>query len=330
MMICESVEQWNQFLVDHPEAHLLQQGAWGTLKSHFGWDVERIICGSAGVQILFRRLPLGFSIAYIPKGPVGSNWQQLWPEIDRICKKRRAIFLKVEPDAWVDDPISSEASSIGFNLSKPIQPRRTIVISLDGDEDRWLDRMKQKTRYNIRLAQKKDVMARESSDVNVFYELMQVTGDRDGFGVHSLAYYQKAYSEFSPGGNCAILLAEYAGQPLAGLMIFRAGSRAWYFYGASNDQERNRMPAYLLQWEAMRWAAARGCTSYDLWGIPDEDEDRLEAEFSDRSDGLWGVYRFKRGFGGEIRRSLGAYDRVYSRLLYRAYQWYARRVGREE
>ncbi len=329
-MICESVEQWNQFLIGHPDAHLLQQGAWGTLKSQFGWDVERIISGGAGAQILFRRLPLGLSIAYIPKGPVGNTWELLWPEVDNVCKKRRAIFLKVEPDAWADVTIFNPDPFIGFKPSMPIQPRRTIDLSLDGDEETWMERMKQKTRYNIRLAQKKDIVVHESDDVDVFYELMQVTGNRDGFGVHSLAYYQSAYREFSMNGSCAILLAEYAGQPLAGLMIFRAGSRAWYFYGASNDQERNRMPAYLLQWEAMRWAAARGCTSYDLWGIPDEDEEKLEAGFSDRSDGLWGVYRFKRGFGGEVKRSLGAYDRAYSRVLYRAYQWYARRVGREE
>lgn len=89
------------------------------------------------------------------------------------------------------------------------------------------------------------------------------------------------------------------------------------------------MPTYLLQWEAMRWAAARGCTEYDLWGIPDEDEETLEAGFAERSDGLWGVYRFKRGFGGTVIRSAGAWDRVYSPWLYRAYQWYLRRAGRE-
>ena len=103
-------------------------------------------------------------------------------------------------------------------------------------------------------------------------------------------------------------MAEYEGRPLAGLMVFARGSRSWYFYGASNDEERNRMPTYLLQWEAMRWAKARGCSEYDLWGIPDADEEALEAGFASRSDGLWGVYRFKRGFGGTIKavfRGLG-------------------------
>jgi peptidoglycan pentaglycine glycine transferase (the first glycine) len=110
-------------------------------------------------------------------------------------------------------------------------------------------------------------------------------------------------------------------------MVFRLGVRAWYFYGASSDEERNRMPTYLLQWEGMRWAAGQGCLEYDLWGIPDEEEAVLEEQFSNRSDGLWGVYRFKRGFGGEMTRSVGAWDRVYNPLLYRLYQFWS---GRRE
>ena len=104
-------------------------------------------------------------------------------------------------------------------------------------------------------------------------------------------------------------------------MVFYQGWRAWYFYGASSDEERNRMPAYLLQWEAMRWARLHGCREYDLWGVPDEDESVLEANFTGRSDGLWGVYRFKRGFGGKLARSVGAWRRVYNPALYRLYQW---------
>jgi len=102
--------------------------------------------------------------------------------------------------------------------------------------------------------------------------------------------------------------------------VFARGRRAWYFYGASNNIERNRMPAYLVQWEGIRWAKAQGCTTYDLWGIPDADEETLEEQFTERSDGLWGVYRFKRGFGGEVRRAAGAWDKVYNRAAYWAYQ----------
>lgn len=319
--------EWDAFLSRFPQAHLLQCGAWGDLKAPFGWTPERIQVKDCGAQILFRRLPLGFSIAYIPKGPLGTDWNVLWPEVDRLCRKRRAIFLKVEPDAWDGAEGDDRDRLGGFVPAAPIQPRRTIVIDLSGSEDDWLARMKQKTRYNIRLAQKKEVIVRESTDLDAFQHLMQATGSRDGFGVHSLEYYQRAYRLFSATGQVALLLAEYQGRALAALMVFASGERAWYLYGASSDEERNRMPAYLLQWEAMRWAAARGCRSYDLWGVPDEEEEILEKQFEERSDGLWGVYRFKRGFGGRLLRCAAAWDKIYNPLLYRAYRLVSRRRG---
>jgi peptidoglycan pentaglycine glycine transferase (the first glycine) len=320
--------EWDQFIAQYPDAHLLQTSAWGAFKAEFGWQVERVRAGSSGAQILFRRLPLGLSLAYIPKGPVGGDWLGLWPEIDRVCRRRLAVLLKVEPD--LDEPRQpGQLTKLsGFQPGEhTIQPRRTIVISLEGDEEQWLARMKQKTRYNIRLAQKKEVQVRVSADVAGFAQLMSVTGQRDGFGVHSKDYFQRVYQYFQPLGMCELLLAEYAGRALAGLMVFARGKRAWYFYGASNDEERNRMPTYLLQWEAMRWARAHGCSEYDLWGVPDEAEETLEAGFEKRADGLWGVYRFKRGFGGLITRSTGAWDRPYLTPVMPLYRWWARRRG---
>ncbi len=320
---------WDAFLNRHAEAHVLQSSMWGRLKAGFGWSVERVQVGDAGAQVLFRRLPLGLSIGYLPKGPVGKDWGGLWQALDEICQRRRAVFLKVEPDAWEGEFDPAGAQNNGFQIAQPIQPRRTIVIDLHGSEEDWLARMKQKTRYNIRLAAKKDVTVRPSNDLAGFSRLMQTTGARDGFGVHSEAYYREAYQLFYPSGACELLTAEFEGQSLAMLMVFMQGSRAWYFYGASSDCERNRMPAYLLQWEAMRLAAARGCVEYDLWGVPDADADALEEGFSQREDGLWGVYRFKRGFGGELKRSAGAWEKVYNPALYRLYQLYTRRAGGE-
>jgi lipid II:glycine glycyltransferase (peptidoglycan interpeptide bridge formation enzyme) len=179
--------------------------------------------------------------------------------------------------------------------------------------------MKQKTRYNIRLAEKKGVTVRPWQDLSAFHQMMRATGERDGFGVHSYEYYKRAYELMHPQQMCEILVAEYAGKPLAALFAARNGNRAYYLYGASTDEERNRMPTYLLQWEAVKWAKAHGCEEYDLWGVPDEDEAALEANFEKRHAGLWGVYRFKRGFGGELKRATQAVDRVYNPLLYWAY-----------
>jgi lipid II:glycine glycyltransferase (peptidoglycan interpeptide bridge formation enzyme) len=316
-----SRSEWDAFLSHHADSHILQSSLWGELKRPNGWEPVRIRRGNTGAQILFRRLPLGFSLAYIPKGPVGKDWQELWPEVDEECRKKRAISLLVEPDLWEPDPFEIERQFPVFSkVSFPIQPRRTILISLEGCEEQWLDNMKQKTRYNIRLAERKGIIVTELVDLSVFNQMMQVTGERDGFGVHVAEYYQLAYNLFAPSGECALLVAEYQGRPLAALMVFAMGKRAWYFYGASNDEERNRMPAYLLQWEAMRWAAKRGCTSYDLWGIPDEDVETLETQFSERGEGLWGVYRFKRGFGGQVNRAVGTWEKVYIPSLHWIYQ----------
>jgi len=310
-----SLTDWNQFLSKHPNAHLLQTGEWGELKSTFGWKPVRIVSGDAGVQILFRKLPLGFTVGYIPK----ANFDQsLWSEIDSICKQNRAIFLKLEPDLWNDSPLPEGEGRVSPHN---IQPPRTILIDIKNSEVEILAKMKQKTRYNIRLAEKKGVTVRTWDDIESFHKMMLVTGGRDGFGVHSLEYYRRAYQLFHPKQMCEILVAEYEGRPLAALFVSGNGNRAYYLYGASTDEERNRMPTYLLQWEAMKWAKARGCEEYDLWGVPDEDEATLEANFETRHDGLWGVYRFKRGFSGALRvkRAAQAMDRVYNPLLYWAY-----------
>ncbi|NPV84725.1 MAG: peptidoglycan bridge formation glycyltransferase FemA/FemB family protein [Anaerolineae bacterium] len=320
-----SAAEWDEFLAGQSDAHILQTSAWAELKTAFGWDVVRVCRNDTGAQVLLRRLPLGFSIAYIAKGPVGETWLPLWEELDAFCRQRRVAFLKVEPDLWMPLPAQTQTALSTFLRGQPIQPQRTILINLDGEEETWLQRMKQKTRYNIHLAKKKGVTVCQSEDVATFAALMAQTGQRDGFGVHSLAYYQRAYDLFAPSGRCVLLMAQFETRPLGGLMVFAQGARAWYFYGASSDAERNRMPSYLLQWEAMRWAAGKGCAVYDLWGIPDCDEEILESQFSQRSDGLWGVYRFKRGFGGKIVRSVGAFDRVYSPLLYRFYRWWLAR-----
>jgi lipid II:glycine glycyltransferase (peptidoglycan interpeptide bridge formation enzyme) len=323
LMPIVSLSDWNQYLSSYPNSHLLQTGEWGELKSAFGWNPVRIITGNVGVQILFRKLPLGFTVGYIPKANVEPT---LWMEIDSVCKQNRAIFLKWEPDFWTYQIPGAWNLELRTSLHN-IQPPRTIIVDIKENEAEILARMKQKTRYNIRLAEKKGVTVRAWDDIESFHKMMHFTGNRDGFGVHSFEYYKRVYELLHTRQMGEILVAEYEGKPLAALFVARNGNRAYYLYGASTDEERNRMPTYLLQWEAMKWAKARGCEEYDLWGVPDEDETTLEANFEQRNDGLWGVYRFKRGFGGEIKRAVQAMDRVYNPLLYWAY---LRFVGNRE
>ena len=319
--------EWQQTLSRFSNAHILQLAGWGKLKSHFGWKPFWVANSKAAAQVLFRKLPLNFSIAYLPKGPMGRDWQELWPEIDQLCRKQHAILLQVEPDIFEESEFATESDWLaGFKVeTDTIQPRRTSLVDLTQTEEEILAAMKQKTRYNIRLAEKKGVTVQLSNDLANFHRVSQVTAERDGFFVHSQAYYQKVFDYFTEGEHAALFEARLDSQALAYLMLFINGERAWYFYGASDDAYRNLMPAYLLQWEAMRYAKARGAKVYDLWGVPDEDEEKLESDFMNRSDGLWGVYRFKRGFNGRIARSLPAYIKVYKPLFYKLYQAYRNR-----
>jgi lipid II:glycine glycyltransferase (peptidoglycan interpeptide bridge formation enzyme) len=279
----------------------------------------------AGAMILFRNLPFGFTIAYIPEGPLGVPSEGFWHEVSEVCKQKKAIFLKVEPFVWQEDVeeldnLNLEAS---FKLvTDTVQPPSTIVIDLRDDEDVILARMKQKTRYNIRLAERKGVEVELSEELSTFHDLMKLTGERDAFGVHSEEYYQKAFDLFHTHGKCSLLIASFEGTPLAGVMVFTHGKNAWYLYGASSNEYRNLMPTYLIQWKAMLYAKSLGCEFYDLYGVPDADLETLEESFSAKNDGLWGVYRFKRGFGGDLKRTVGAFDRVFKPVLYRMYQLY--------
>jgi lipid II:glycine glycyltransferase (peptidoglycan interpeptide bridge formation enzyme) len=279
----------------------------------------------AGAQILFRSLPLSFpnlSIAYVPKGPILDFGNQeisetLLSAIHRLARQKRAILLKIEPELLDSPAVVRQLQACGFRPSQQmIQPRSTIHIDLRPDPDEILARMKSKTRYNVRLAGRKGVLVREGTadDLPIFYRLIELTGRRDSFAVHSQKYYETVYRLFVPLGLARLFLATYHDKVIAGLMAFAFGQRAWYMYGASSDRERNRMPNYLLQWEAIRWAKERGCLTYDLWGVPDEvgkEPEKYKRTVTDRRGGLWGVYRFKQGFGGQVVRYVGAYDYVY-------------------
>lgn len=328
-MVTTSLAEWDAFIAQFPNPHILQTASWGQLKAEFGWQVKYIKGDNAGAQILLKRVIPGINFGYIPKGPVGNAWQEILPEIDAICRDNKCAFLKVEPDIWETANETQEGSIFlkperFIQSNHSIQPRRSLVVDLSGEETHIIGRMKQKTRYNINLALKKNVVVSRHTELFAFYELMKITGQRDQFGIHTLDYYEKAFELFHNRDQCQLLVAEYEGTPISALIAFKVGTRAWYFYGASSDTHREMMPNYLLQWEAIRWAKAQGCIEYDLWGVPDENLDTLEENFTSRNDGLWGVYRFKRGFGGELKRSVGAWDRVYNPVLYRLYSYWTK------
>lgn len=319
---------WDAF-VEEAGGHLLQSYTWGELKSQFGWHPLRIAVEDRGqilaaAQVLIRPLPFS-GFAYVPKGPVVADSRpevvkSLFDELHRNLRPHRPIFLRVEPDGEEDSPWSNLLGQLGFRpVSATVQPRSTILLNLGSSPEELLGQMKPKTRYNIRLAEKRGVGVREGgkADIAEFYRLLVETSRRDGFFIRSEDYYRQAWRLFHPSDRCRLLLATFQGKILAGLMAFAWGKRAWYLYGASSEDHRELMPNYLLQWQAILWAKEKGCTSYDLWGIPDEVGRSGEPEdFMERKGGLWGIYRFKRGCGGRVLRSAGAFDYVYSRLGY--------------
>ena len=173
--------------------------------------------------------------------------------------------------------------------------------------------MKQKWRYNVRLAGRKDVIVRPmtANDLPAWHAMNVETGERDGFGIHAPAYYERAFELFpSDQSRAGCWLSSKASRWQPSPRSALAG-KAWYMWGASSSLERQRMPNHALQWAAMQWAAEQGCHSYDFWGIPDEvgaDPARYADDFAEQQGGLWGVYRFKQGFGGQIVRYTGAWD----------------------
>jgi len=324
-------EAWDSFVSALPDGHLLQASRWGALKAHFGWGVERVVLIDgdaiiAGAQVLYPSLPFGLTLAYVPKGPL-VDWRDervvgtLLAALRQAARRQSAFCLKLDPDLLDDGTPAAMLVLYGFRPSpQTLQPRSTIIISLAREEDEILTRFKRRTRQKIRSAASKGVIVRggTAADLPVFQSLLEETARRKGFAIHSAEFYRAVYDLFVPSGHARFLLATYQDTVLAGIIICALGRKAWALYGASGRTRRNLKSNYLLHWEAMRWAKKKGCLTYDMWGIPDESEEVLERKFLKRSDGLWGVYRFKRGFGGRVVRYLGAYDQVYCWPVYSA------------
>ena len=328
---------WNEAAV-RAGGHLLQSWQWGELKHRHGWEVERVRVetphGRGLAQVLFRhRGPV--SQAYVPRGPVlegdrGAVFPVLVDALDARCRDHRALSLIVESNGSLGLP--GTYRDAGFVRGpEHYQPSRTVKVPLLDDEA-LLGQMHQKTRYNVRLAQRRGVTVEKAegggASLDVFYDLLRDTSERNEFGIHDRAYYDDFLQLF---GDAAVLLfARIDGVVAAAVMSARFGSEAVYMYGGSSTKHRAHGAAFLLQFEAMRWAREAGCNTYDLWGIPSQDP-AASSEEVDRVAGTsgddWrGLYIFKVRFGGEIVGYPPSLERRYRPVL----AWAARRfvVGR--
>jgi peptidoglycan pentaglycine glycine transferase (the first glycine) len=322
---------WDAFLHEHPHGHLLQSWRWGDLKETTGWqpvrlalwdrDEQRIVAGAQVLRYTAPYIPprLGH-LAYVPKGPV-LDWTNpelcdaFFTQLHRWLRVHGALALRTEPPVEIgtsEEKLARPYLDVpGAHFIHPVQPLRTIVVDLQTDEAELRARMKDKTRYNIGLAARRGVtirVARTLDDVHNWYALLQVTGERDHFGVHTQAYYRRAWELLQEQDNARLFLAEHDGNLLAGIFVAVFAHEGIYLYGASSNERRNLMPNHLLQWEAMRWVRSRGARQYDLWGISDTD---------DADEAMAGVYRFKRGWGGHVVQFIGSYEYVYHPLAMR-------------
>lgn len=335
---------WNRLVAGLPGAHLLQSWQWGAVKERFGWQPSYLFNQEANDRVesaalLLQRnlalpgIPWKPSVLYAPKGPL-LDWRdadlrrQVLGILGAESKRRGAIFIKIDPDVALgsgapgepgsqDDPLGAEIvadlQSLGWRPSdEQVQFRNTMTIDLTQPEEALLAHMKQKTRYNLRLAERKGVTIRVGTlaDLPLLFRMYAETSARDGFVIRDEAYYHLLWTTFMEAGMAEPLIAEVDGEASAAVVIFRFAGTAWYLNGMSIQAHREKMPNYLLQWEAMRRARAAGCTTYDLWGAPD---------VFDESDSMWGVYRFKEGLGGQVRRHIGAWDLPVRPRLYWLY-----------
>nr|WP_041428102.1 peptidoglycan bridge formation glycyltransferase FemA/FemB family protein [Syntrophomonas wolfei] len=323
-------DRYKRFVDSHPKGHFLQLWEWGQVKKGTGWEPLPLVLEQDGeirasLLILKRKLPLpGLKkcIFYSPRGPVADleNEEQitaLFNGAARVARDEGAIFLKIDPDVSCHNQHFQEIlQRAGFKKNETglnfegVQPNFVFRLDITPSEIKLLENMHSKWRYNIRLAGRKGVKVRKAEskeDMRLFYELLQETAQRDKFLIRGYEYFEWIWEYMVEKKLACVFLAEYQGRLVAATLALISAGKVWYLYGASSNLHRNIMPNYLIQWEMIQWARQQGCSIYDFRGVSgDLDEDNP----------LYGLYRFKKGFNGDLVEFVGEWDKVYSPLFY--------------
>jgi len=342
-------EQWNRFVESQPTGNITQTWEWAELGSRLGSQALRLgaiaeagdepgadangvayqpgdLCGA--ILVIVERAPvLGRPYLYAPRGPVVAdpNGPALAALVGRVAQEARrtgAFMLKIEPNVVDGDATWLAAlASLGFVVNPyATHPRRSWTLDIRPDEATLLANMKDKWRYNIRLAGRKGVVVRTANperadafttDLNTFYTIYRETAQRDDIFIHEQAHYDDFLRLYGARDAAALLIAEYEGAPIAALIVARCGPVATYMFGASSNRERNRMPNHLLQWTAINWAKAHGCALYDFRAI---------AEILEPDEDMYSLYTYKQGFGGQSLLTLATHDLPYQAPVYWTYR----------
>ncbi len=337
---------WDQ-LATSLGAPPFQSWAWGELKQRFGWQPIRLSSpdGRSAAQLLIRPLR-GLSVAYVPRGPVTSDGEPPDPALIKslisAARSQRAAFLRLEPDALEGDPAADPTTkalgAAGFQSSdRTLQPRSSIRMDILATEDEQLRGVSKGHRSSLRRSEREGVTVRVASDaaeIDQLVAMVVATQQRKKFVVHSPGYYRAMWQAF--GDDARLFLAEYEGQVVSASLCLTYGTQGTYLVAGSSPAGLEHHAAHLLQWHAISWARERGVKTWDLWGLADArgryelaisggadagspEMHTLEAEA--RRDPLDGVYRFKKGWGGRVTRTLPAFDKVFIRPAYWYWQW---------
>lgn len=333
-------EQWNGFLTSQPTTHpghLLQSYEWGELNRYLGGHIYRLgalddgrmigamLLTVAPVPLPMPRLPgLRWNWLYSSRGPtvVSPDSPALPALIDyaqrHIARPERAVMLRLEPNIADDEPgqqawIAAYAR-LGFQTNpNAVHGRRSWVLDIRPRAEVLLANFKMTWRQNVRSAERKGVVIREASsdaDFDAYYDLLKITSERDAFFIHQKDYHKEILRQFAAQGDAVLYLAEHEGEAVAAKMLIRFGDWCWDMFGASSNSKRNLKPTYLLQFHCIQWAQSKGCSYFDFRTIP---------EILEPGEEMWGVYEYKKGFGGFSRLNMPTQDAVYRPLIYNAW-----------
>ena len=310
-------EQLNNFVGGQKHSQFLQSWQWGEFHNVVSGDVFRLgvmdnneLAGAA--TIIKKILPIGKNYFYCPRGPIIDKLQitnyklqikifeVLFDEIKNLAKSEGVMFLRFDPTFQITNyklPISETID---------IQPSKTLILDLLKTESELLKDMHPKTRYNIKLAEKKGVKVVEAdaSRIGEFWQLMGETSSRDSFRTHGINYYKEMVK--LDGDFIKLFFAEYKGKAISSIIASSFGDTAAYMHGASSNEDRNVMAPYAMQWHCMKFFKEKGFKYYDLYGIDEK---------------KWpGVTRFKKGFGGKEIEYFGTYDLPFDKGWYNIYK----------
>lgn len=314
-------DEYEAFVSTHPNSCFTQSTQWRKVKSNWGYEavVSRDESGKiiGAMSVLIQKIPLiGTAFLYSPRGPVCDLHNKevlsdLKAGVDALAKRYHAHAFKMDPDVLIGDTqFLGIAKELGFTHFtggdgfECIQARFNYRLYLQGrTKEEIFTSITQKTRYNVRVAIKHGVEVKVVGKeyLDDFIRLMQITGERDGFNVRPKAYFERMLDAL--GEHVRLYMAFYEGKAISGAITTNYAGKTCYVYGASDNAHRNVMPNYLIQWEMIQWAIETGCTVYDFQGVSGN---------LDESNPLYGLYRFKKGFNGQLDELAGEFDYIYS------------------